>query len=77
MTRKHMLLMLLCCLVPIGALAAIFVLQIPTSTVLIAALVLFCPLSHFLFMRSMDHDHAGPAHEHLIVPAERPSENEG
>jgi len=77
MTRKHMLLMLLCCLVPIGALAAIFVLQIPTSTVLIAALVLLCPLSHFLFMGSMDHDNAVPAHEHLIAPVERPGGSEG
>lgn len=71
MTRKHMLIMILCCLVPIVALAAIFLFQIPTSTVVFAALVLFCPLSHFLMMGSMDHDQSGHVHEHINAPGER------
>ncbi len=57
MTRKHVWLMLACCLVPVAALAAIFVFKIPASTVLLVGLVLFCPLSHLLMMKFMPHSH--------------------
>lgn len=61
-TKKHVLLMLACCLVPLLGLAAILIFNAPVSTVLLVGLVLFCPLSHLLMMALMpDHDHGSPS----------------
>jgi hypothetical protein len=38
MSKKHILIMLACCLIPLVALAAIFLGKIPVSTVVLAAL---------------------------------------
>jgi hypothetical protein len=62
MNRKHVVLMLLCCLIPIGILAAVVLLRIPLGSVLTFALVLACPLAMLLMMRTMGHDHGAPHH---------------
>lgn len=67
MNRKHLLIMLACCLIPIVALAAIFVFKIPANSVIYFGILLLCPALHLLMMRNMghghaDHDHAG--HDH-------------
>jgi hypothetical protein len=63
-SNRHLLLMSLCCLIPIAALAAIFVLKIPAPQVLTYGLILLCPLSHFLMMGLMgreQHAHTADA----------------
>ncbi len=57
MSRKHMFLMVLCCLVPIAGLGAIFLFQIPINTLLFIGLLLVCLISHVLMMLFLDRDH--------------------
>ena len=57
---RHLWIMVLCCLIPVAALTAIFALKIPVSQVLTFGLILLCPLSHFLLMGLMGRDR----HEH-------------
>ena len=56
MKRSHALLMLLCCLVPVVVFTAVTFLRLPVNTVVLAGMVLLCPLSHFLMMARMRHD---------------------
>jgi len=69
MTRKHMLVLVLCCLVPVAALTAVVVFRLPVSSVLLFGLVLLCPISHVVMMALMGRDHASHGHS----PAPRPS----
>jgi len=60
MTRKHLILMAVGCLLPIVALAAIFLFQVQVSTVLLFGLILLCPALHLFMMR--DHMSHAPSH---------------
>lgn len=55
MTRKHLILMAIGCLLPLAALATIFIFQVEVSTLLLFGLFLLCPAMHLLTMR----DHMG------------------
>ncbi|MBI4769342.1 MAG: hypothetical protein HY784_02735 [Chloroflexi bacterium] len=58
MTRKHALIMLACCLIPLAALAAIFVFRVPANSVLFFGILLLCPALHLLLMRNAPAGHA-------------------
>ncbi|MCL4294482.1 MAG: hypothetical protein KJ077_02075 [Anaerolineae bacterium] len=57
--NHHLWLMLLCCLIPIAALGAIFLFGVPVNSVLLVGLVLLCPLLHLAMMGLGGHAHGG------------------
>ena len=61
-SKKHLILMILGCLVPMGVFFVLFTLGIPLNKLFFFALLLLCPLSHIFMMISMKHhghdDHA-------------------
>lgn len=63
MNKKHLVLMLAGCLVPVARLAAIFLFDVPVNMVLLVGLVLFCTLSHLLMMKFMPPVREHRAHE--------------
>ena len=73
MNKKHVLIMLACCLVPLVAFGAISIFRVPASSVVYVGLILLCPAMHLLMMRTMmGHDHDGEAHDHQHSPVARP-----
>lgn len=64
MKRKHLLIMLLCCLPVIGLLVA-YLLGAPLGSGGFLVFLLLCPLMHLFLMRGMGHDH-----DHAQKPTE-------
>ena len=61
MNKKHALIMVACCLIPIAGFALVSLFDIPLKSVFYFAMILFCPLSHLLMMKYMGH---GADHQH-------------
>jgi len=58
MKRKHLVIMLLCCLVPVIGLAVVWYFKVPIGTVGTIGLLLLCPIGHLVMMKFMGgHDH--------------------
>ena len=76
MNRKHALLMVLCCLIPLVGFAAISIFRIPANMVIYVALALACPAMHLFMMRGMmNHNHDGE-HAHHQVEVQKVKELE-
>ena len=61
MTRKHWLLMVIGCGLPLLGLTAVYLFKLQLSSVLLFGLVLLCPLIHLLMLRDRGgHDHQQP-----------------
>ena len=62
MNKKHLLIMLAGCLIPVAALTAILVFRVPMNAVVYLGLLLLCPALHLLMLKDMGHSHVG--HDH-------------
>lgn len=62
MSKNHILILIVCCLLPLIGLVAIFLLKSQASIVLLAGLAILCPLSHLLMMGYLDKKSEGPHH---------------
>lgn len=52
-SKKHLIIMILCCLIPVAGLAAIRLFGIPVSTGVYLTLMMLCPISHILLIKYM------------------------
>ncbi|MCL5960212.1 MAG: DUF2933 domain-containing protein [Chloroflexi bacterium] len=52
---NHTLLMVICCVVPMAFLAAVFVFNVPLGTIGTFAILMLCPLMHLFMMKGMGH----------------------
>jgi hypothetical protein len=71
MHKKHLLLMLACCLIPISAIVAINVLRIPTTGLMSTAIALMCPVMMLLMLFSMRGGHEEHHEHHTTPPVEK------
>ena len=71
MTKIHYLLMAVCGLMVIGALAAVFFFDAPVSTVFLIGMLVVCPLMHFVMMRFMSHGHNEGNCQHQPVESQK------
>ena len=60
MKKSHIWMMILCCLIPVAGLVAVYFFKIPLSNVLLYGMILLCPLSHLLMMKFMGHEDSSP-----------------
>ncbi|RPI33672.1 MAG: hypothetical protein EHM70_05265 [Chloroflexota bacterium] len=61
---KHVVLMVLCCLIPLAGLAAIRLFNVPVNGLMYFGLMLLCPVSHLLMMKYMMGEEGHASHNH-------------
>lgn len=69
MNKRHIWIMLLCCLLPIIGLAAVFLFKIPVNTGVFIGLALLCPLAHFFMMGNL-HNHNSRPNQHDVLSSQ-------
>lgn len=78
MKKSHMWMMILCCLIPVIGLTAVYFFKVPLSSVLLYGMLLLCPLSHILMMKFMGHDHSSSEqhsqHQHQTSSVTAPTQ---
>ena len=68
MSKKHTFIMMACCLIALGAAAAVFLFKVPVNNVFIILMFLLCHLSHLLMMGTMGRE----GHEHHQISEKSP-----
>ena len=71
MSKKHMFLMLACCLIPIGLIVAISALALPTSGLTTTVIALMCPAMMLFMMFGMRGGHEEHHEHHAAAPVEK------
>jgi amino acid transporter len=65
LSNKHLILMILGCVIPMGLFFVLFILGVPLNKLLLFALIIICPLSHIFMMRTMmPHENAEHDSDH-------------
>jgi hypothetical protein len=79
MKKSHRWMMILCCLIPVAGLVAVYFFQIPLSRVVFFGMMLLCPISHLLMMKFMGHDHSATEqhtqHQHHTSAVTAPTQD--
>ena len=57
MNKKHILIMILCCLIPVAGFAAVTLFKLPLNGLVYGAMILLCPIAMIFMMKSMFQDH--------------------
>lgn len=73
MAKSHKKLMLACCVIGVGAAAAVWLFNVPGKSVLFTLMLLLCPLSHIIMMQFMGHENSEHKEHHgqiIDIPAE-------
>ena len=71
MSKKHLLLMLACCLIPIGAITLLGVLAIPTTGLTSTVIALMCPVMMLFMIFGMRGNHGEQHEHHTTAPVEK------
>ncbi len=73
MTKKHMILMLACCLIPIGLIVGISALALPTNGLTTTVIALMCPAMMLFMLFGMRGGHE-EHHEHQAAAPVKPKQ---
>jgi hypothetical protein len=69
MISKHLLIMLLCCLIPVAVLAGLFFFQVQMTPTLWYSVMFLCPFLHLLMMYFMHKSSKDEHHSHSHSPS--------
>ena len=73
MSKKHALIMVACCLIPIAGFALASLFNIPLKTILLFAMIIACPLSHLLMMKFMMRGDSQAHHQDTLPQVKTPT----